>query len=222
MPKQKRHHDALADTVNVITFDEDDELVETEYKDDRRGHQWTEAKAQIRHMWDLLSYQGQDLFNSSSHGTLFSDIPVYNPDAPDDDEWNDDDFQVPVGDEGSFNSNAGGEFGYHTLLNTLLEEAPRHVDMRQRHHRTEDQNQSWQRQLPRLVDAYLRYQSEGSPDRDEECEGEPWTIVLMEFYEHRDSDPLRHVRGSLTANKTLARYGLLGGSPDDPNIAFSF
>ncbi|KAJ8092616.1 hypothetical protein PM082_006941 [Marasmius tenuissimus] len=221
--KRRRGHDALADTVNIITIDDDDDVVEEEHSGAGENY-WSLAKAQLSSMWELLSYQRKELFNSAGHGTSFSDIPIYNTDAPDDDDWNDDDFQIPVGEEGAMHSNAGGEFDYHNFLDTLLSEAPSRIDMRERHHRTERQNQSWERQLPRLVDAYLLHQSHGAPDPgdDDLCEGQPWTIARMDLYEYCYLEDIRHVHGSQTANETLAFYGYLGGSPDDPTIAFPF
>ena len=60
------------------------------------------------------------------------------------------------------------------------------MDMRDPHHRTEDQNQSWGRQLPRLVDAYLEFQYFGPPgdegDDPREFEGAPWEIPSIDFY----------------------------------------
>ncbi|KAK1227511.1 hypothetical protein PQX77_009487 [Marasmius sp. AFHP31] len=220
--KRRRNNDSLADTVNIITFDEDDELVEFEDSGQGRDY-WTYAKAQVRHMWELLSHQRQDLFNSSGHGVAFSDVPIYDPNDPDNDEWNDEHFEIPVGDEGAMNSNAGGEYGFHTFLSSLLEDAPRHIDMRERHFRTEDQNECWQRQLPLIVDAYLRYQAWGTADvaDDEECEGEEWEMLSMDFFDYRPQK-IQHIRGALTTNETLANYRLLGGSPDDPTVTFPF
>ncbi|KAK1229996.1 hypothetical protein PQX77_006925, partial [Marasmius sp. AFHP31] len=220
--KHRRNNDSLADTVNIITFDDDEELIEFEDPGEGRDY-WTYAKTQVRNMWELLSYQWQGLFNTSGHGVAFSDVPIYNPDDPDDDDWNDESFQIPVGDEGTMNSNAGGEYGFQTFLTSLLEDAPKHIDMRERHFRTEDQNESWQRQLSLVVDAYLEFQTNGPPDADddEECEGVEWEIRYIDFHEYRPRK-ICHVRGALTTNETLAHYGLLSGSPDNPSIAFPF
>ncbi|KAL0057440.1 hypothetical protein AAF712_015921 [Marasmius tenuissimus] len=207
--KRRCEHDALADTVNIITIDDNDNVVEEEHSGAGENY-WSLAKAQLSSMWELLSYQRKELFNSAGHGTSFSDIPIYNPDAPDDNDWNDDDFQIPVGEEGAMHSNAGGEFDYHNFLDTLLSEAPSRINMRERHHRTEH--------------AYLLHQSHGAPDPgdDDLCEGQPWTIARMDLYEYCYLEDIRHVHGSQTANETLAFYGYLGGSPDDPTIAFPF
>ncbi|KAK1218219.1 hypothetical protein PQX77_019103 [Marasmius sp. AFHP31] len=220
--KRRRNNNSLADTVNIWTFDDDDKLVEFEDAGEGRDY-WTFAKAQVCNMWELLSYQRQGLFNSSSHGVAFSDVPIYNPDDPDDDDWNDVHFEIPVGDEGTMNSNAGGEYGFHTFLNSLLEDAPRHIDLRERHYQTQDQNDSWERQLPLLVDAYLRFQAWGplEAEDDEFCEGEEWEIMSIDFFDHK-TRKIRHVQGALTANETLTNYGLLGGSPDDPTVSFPF
>ncbi|KAL0061126.1 hypothetical protein AAF712_012046 [Marasmius tenuissimus] len=220
--RRRTRNDGLSNSVNIISLDEDYDIVETRATGYGQNY-WDEAKARVCSMWELLSYQRNNLFDSSSHGFRFSDIPIYNPDAADDDDWNGD-APIPIGEEGAMNSHAGGEYNFHTFLSTLLADAPSRIDMRDRHYRTEDQNESWERQLPRLVDAYLDHQVHGPPDSadDDQCEGEPWDITCMDFYAYELIQNMCHVREALTTNKSLARYGLLSGSPDNPSVAFSF
>ncbi|KAK1223141.1 hypothetical protein PQX77_013995 [Marasmius sp. AFHP31] len=189
--KCRRINDSLANTVNIMTFDNDNNLVEFEDSGTGRDY-WTYAKAQVHNMWEFLSYQQQGLFNSSGHGMAFSDVPIYNPDDPDNDDWNDEPVSIPVGDEGSMNSNAGGEYGFHTFLSSLLEDAPRY--------------QAW---------GALEAQDE------EDCEGEEWEILSIDFYEYKPQK-VRQVWGALTTNETLTNFGLLGGSPNNPTISFPF
>ncbi|KAL0063407.1 hypothetical protein AAF712_009716 [Marasmius tenuissimus] len=91
--------------------------------------------------------------------------------------------------------------------------------MKDRHHRTEDRNQSWNRQSPRLVDTYMKYQANGIPSEDE-LEGQEWRIRYMDFEVMTESPGIRSVCNTDTANETLARFGALGGSPDQPDVAF--
>ncbi|KAJ8092015.1 hypothetical protein PM082_024251 [Marasmius tenuissimus] len=161
------------------------------------------------------------LFNASGQGGLFADIPLYDPTAPDNDDWNDEGFQPALGEEGAVNSHAGGEYDYHTFLSTLLAEAPSRVDLRDRRHRTEERTQAWSRQITRLVDAYLKYQATGCPG-EEELEGERWRILLVDFEDYEHNPGVRSVSKAETSNETLCRFGLLGGSPDNPNVAFPF
>ncbi|KAL0057720.1 hypothetical protein AAF712_015635 [Marasmius tenuissimus] len=159
------------------------------------------------------------MFDNSQKG-LFSDILIYDPGAPDDDDWNND-FQLAIGEEGAINSNAGGEFNFHSFLSTLIAEAPRQFDMRDRHYRTKERTKAWDRQLPRLVDAHLKHQATGVL-RDDELENEHWKIPVVDFDEYHHDTGIYTVQGAETPNETLARFGLIGGSPDEPTIAFPF
>ncbi|KAJ8087278.1 hypothetical protein PM082_006108 [Marasmius tenuissimus] len=180
MKRRRQNGSGLSNRVGFYVTREDDEpLVE-----ERRGlsyeEEWNEARAQLRRTFDMLTRRRPRLFNSSEDAGLFSDVPIYDPTAPDDDDWNDLEFQPAVGEEGLITSNAGGEFNYHTFLSSLLAEAPARTDLRDRQHRTEDRNQAWERQMPRLVEAYLKYQANGIPS-DDECEGCEWKIRYLDF-----------------------------------------
>ncbi|KAL0058499.1 hypothetical protein AAF712_014816 [Marasmius tenuissimus] len=56
--------------------------------------------------------------------------------------------------------------------------------MRDRHYRIEDRTQSWNRQLPRLTNAYLKFHSTGILE-DEELEGDPWKILLADIEDYQ-------------------------------------
>ncbi|KAK1216209.1 hypothetical protein PQX77_021161 [Marasmius sp. AFHP31] len=218
MKRRRNNTSGLSRGVDFFTTREDDEL---QYEHRRAGtyeDRWNEAKAQLCRMFDLLSLERPHLFNASGHNG-FSDIPIYNSNAPNDDDWNDDYFQPGIGEEGLINSNAGGEYQYHTLLSSLLKEAPARLDMRDRHYRTEDTTQAWQRQLPRLVDAFMKFHASSVPE-DDELEEEEGRINMVDFDTYTDNAAFCPVRDAHTANETFLRYGLLGGSPDQPKIAF--
>ncbi|KAK1229011.1 hypothetical protein PQX77_007938 [Marasmius sp. AFHP31] len=200
--KRRRQGTALSNRVGFITTREDDELLYEQRRGGSYDDIWNEARAQLRRTFDVLMRQRPRLFNSKGPG-LFDEIPVYDPDAPEDDDWAD--FQPALGDEGSLNSNAGGEYSYNTFLSSLLAEAPRRVDMRDRHD----------------LDAYLNYQANGLP-LDDELEGERWGILLVDFEDYKHDPGIYPVRRAETPNETLARFGLLGGSPERPNVAFPF
>ncbi|KAL0063013.1 hypothetical protein AAF712_010144 [Marasmius tenuissimus] len=216
--KRRRQNTALSNRVSFRITREDDEPIYTQAKGGSYDEMWNEAKAQLRRTFEMLMQQRPRLFNSKGPG-LFSEIPLYDSSAPDDDEWSD--FQPAIGDEGFINSNAGGEFSYNNFLNSLLSEAPRRADMRDRHYRTEEQTQGWTRQMPRLVDAYLKFQHNGLPPEDE-LEGEQWRILLIDFEDYKRDPGIYSVREAETPNETLARFGLLGGSPEQPTVAFPF
>ncbi|KAK1222482.1 hypothetical protein PQX77_014663 [Marasmius sp. AFHP31] len=170
MPSVKRRwvSDSLADSVNIISLDDDDNLIEHEYSGEGQDY-WTRARAQLTSVWDhmftifsliehtihpfhlVLTYQQHNLFNRPDGGPSFSEVPIYDPSAPDDNNWNDVDIghQIPVGEEGAMNSHMRGEYDMHSLLSSLLEDAPKHIDMRDRCDQTEKWNNSWRCQLLR-------------------------------------------------------------------------
>ncbi|KAL0058192.1 hypothetical protein AAF712_015142 [Marasmius tenuissimus] len=200
MKRRRNGTSALSNRVEFIVTREDDEPILEQKKAHSYEEEWNEARAQLQRTFDMLTRRRPRLFGRSGDGTLFSDIPIYDSSAPDDDKWNDEDFQPAVGEEGFINSNAGGEFNYHTFLSSLLAEAPARVDLRDRHHWTEDQTQSWNRQLPRLVNAYMKYQASGIPSEDE-LEGQEWKIRYMDF------EVLEYARSAIP---TLPMRPLLG------------
>ncbi|KAK1230267.1 hypothetical protein PQX77_006642 [Marasmius sp. AFHP31] len=190
--KRRRQGTALSNRVSFITTREDDEPLYEQRKGGSYDDIWNEARAQLRRTFDVLMRQRPRLFNSKGPG-LFDEIPVHDPGAPEDDDWTD--FQPAMGDEGSFNSNAGGEYSYNTFLSSLLAEAPRRADMRDRYDRTEEQTQGWNRQMPRLVDAYLKFQANGLPP-DNELEDERWKILT--YFDQFECHSINQLAQTLT------------------------
>ncbi|KAK1235915.1 hypothetical protein PQX77_000848 [Marasmius sp. AFHP31] len=221
MKRRRNNASALSSRVDFIVTQEDDEPDIQQMRGGTYEERWNEARAQLHRVFNMLTQQRPRLFRGSDEGGPFSDIPLYDTAAPDDDEWEDLNFQPTIGDEGAINSNAGGEYDYHTFLSSLLADAPERIDMRDRHYRTEERTQSWDRQLERLTDAYLTYQCFGQPDA-KELEDDRWRILVVSFDEYDKYPEIYSVRGAETSNETLARFGMLGGSPEQPTIAFPF
>ncbi|KAL0567338.1 hypothetical protein V5O48_014650, partial [Marasmius crinis-equi] len=218
MGKRRRHGGSgLSNGVDFHTAVDDDYVEKQTMVGGRADEQWNEAKARLR----ILSYQRQDLFNSSGHGMSFLDVPIHDSSAPNDDDWDDFEPAIPLGEEGAINSNAGGEFSYQQFLEELLKEAPKQADMRSRHRRTEEQTEAWGEQMPRLVDGYLSFQGSGAPN-ESDLDGESWSIACIDFYSYYWSEGTRHVKGAKSINESLAYHGLLGGSPQQPTVAFPF
>ncbi|KAL0566107.1 hypothetical protein V5O48_015913 [Marasmius crinis-equi] len=220
MSKRKRGG-GLSNNVNFLTAVDDDTYIEESKSHTAPEERWSEAQARWR--ISVISYQQADLFDSSGHGTTFMNVSPHDPNATDDDDWDDTFFPLP-GEEGAINSNAGGELSHQTFLNSLLEQPQARADMRTRHDRTEKQTESWKEQMPRLVDRYLAYQQHGCRNSSDDSifEGKVWSIPSIDFTEYIVMDNLRHIRGTQSINESLVYHGLLGGSPDQPNIAFPF
>ncbi|KAL0567617.1 hypothetical protein V5O48_014382 [Marasmius crinis-equi] len=198
-----RNGNSISNKINLLTLMGNDDLVQENRSGGSAENEWTE-----------ISFQREGLFNSSGHGTTFDNVPIHDTEAADDKDWHDEDFQMAIGDEGAINSNAGGEFSYQTLLHNLLKDAPA----------SEKQTKAWEEQMPGLVDGYLHYQASGYPDSMDNhiLQGECWQIWTMDFTEYIVVEGLRHVRGAKSINESLAYHGLLGGSPEQPSIAFRF
>ncbi|EEB88783.1 hypothetical protein MPER_13202, partial [Moniliophthora perniciosa FA553] len=115
---------------------------------------------------------------------------------------------LPPGQEGILNSNAGGEYDFHTILND-----------RTRADRIQKQVDSWSTQLPALVKSYFAFNARGTPSNwDSE---DTWEMYVMDFNEHR-TRTFFHPTGSQTINDSLVRHGYIGATPEQPRIAFSF
>ncbi|KAL0567199.1 hypothetical protein V5O48_014800 [Marasmius crinis-equi] len=214
MAKRRRAHGSgLSKGVDFYTAVDDDFVEKETMTGGMADEHWNEAKARLRSMWELISYQRQDLFNSSGHGMSFLDVPIYDSSASDNDDWDDwDDLPsvIPVGEEGAINSNAGGEYSYQSFLEELLKEAPRYVIFG--FHSiillTQFNSDKW---ICDLVDGYLSYQGSGIP-KDDELEGETWEIPCIDFYEYFRQDT-RHVKDAQSINESLAYHGLLAEAP---------
>jgi hypothetical protein len=167
--------------------------------------------------------------------------------AGDDDGWEDVQpvgvHTFPPGEEGVLQSHASSEAIMHQIMEgmragyapiftdiSLLSHC-RRGDPRTRSYRIQRQIDSWQSQLPLLVESYLRFKNVGP----EEIEG-IWPInclgldgaffiihVVAPFLHISESGPrlFAHAEGVSRSNETLLRQGFIGGSPERPAIAFS-
>ncbi|KAF7356780.1 hypothetical protein MVEN_01013300 [Mycena venus] len=130
-----------------------------------------------------------------------------------DDDW--EDMPLPPGEEATYMSHAGGE----TTLHQVMEGAwPGRGDPRTRSMRVQSQIDSWNEQMPLLVDAYLRYKNAGGPPVKNDIIAWPLTVIGFNESGLRSFSHPGDVR---KANETLLRHGYLGSSPDKPSIAFS-
>ncbi|KAK1215325.1 hypothetical protein PQX77_022072, partial [Marasmius sp. AFHP31] len=142
----------------------------------------------------------------------------------DEEDWMDvnNSLPPPPGEEGIYLSHAGGE---GVLINHAGDDEEAFIsllqtqagDTRTRREVLEKQNHSWGRQLKSLVDGYLKFRDEGPPETNEAT----WAIPVMDYHNHHNVT-LCHPASSSTINETLALNGMLGGSPEQPNIAFTF
>jgi hypothetical protein len=116
-----------------------------------------------------------------------------------DDGWEDDNKglrELPPGEEGLYSSHAGQDATVYQIMEgvrpgcvlyvsflvyfcTLIYLNFRRRDFRIRDDRVQKVVDSWQRQMPSLVDAYLRYKSEGAVS-SEAVEG-GWEITVTGF-----------------------------------------
>ncbi|KAJ6464986.1 hypothetical protein C8R45DRAFT_1107214 [Mycena sanguinolenta] len=122
----------------------------------------------------------------------------------------------PPGEEGILQSHAGGEAMFQKIWERTK---PGRGDSRRRRHRVQRQIDSWTRQLPTLVDAYLQLRLEGPLTTGESVHG-TWWIEVLGFSESGQRSFV-YTSESKSANETLLRHGFIGGSPDQPLIAFS-
>jgi hypothetical protein len=175
-----------------------------------------------------------------------------------DETWTDDEMEVdgengfktfPPGEEGLLQSNAGGEAVFLKVWEqakpgfvgfklpafwTNSQNMFRRGDTRRRRYRIQRQVDSWTRQLPTLVDAYLLAKQNGSLLTGENDPG-VWSIQVLGFsgvqyvvpviksylcYLETGLKHFSYTSESKNANETLIRHGYIGGSPDQPTIAF--
>ncbi|KAI0366036.1 hypothetical protein BV20DRAFT_1056040 [Pilatotrama ljubarskyi] len=152
--------------------------------------------------------------------------------------WEDDPllFPIPPGDEGVLASHAGGE---EELCRGLFKSRRKRHDGRTRRDRTTSRNAQWASQIPQLINGYLAWKHQGSPD-DAECHRPnsqdaepplsrtsspssvaPWSLLVFKVNTSsvRSFTP---ANASELPNVTLARYGSLGVAPLLPSIAISF
>ncbi|KIY44561.1 hypothetical protein FISHEDRAFT_51193, partial [Fistulina hepatica ATCC 64428] len=96
------------------------------------------------------------------------------------------------------------------------------IDYRKRHHRVQLQVNSWRQQLPALTKAYLRWKADGPPKSGDEEVGQYGILV----YSFRGKSSARFEDFTSTKsqviNETLAFHGLIGSTPENPKVAFTF
>ncbi|KAL0578052.1 hypothetical protein V5O48_003958 [Marasmius crinis-equi] len=186
--------------------------------------QWQQQRERFFRMFATLN------FESRAHFTADNSIPLNDLDP----SWLDDDdnemgsLPLPPGQEGAFHSYSGGNYHSYsgndsddTLLSALLVNGKR-GDMRSRSDRTQKQTESWKEQMPRLVDAYLYWSRHGIPSPDPSTHKDEWEILCIDFSmwgSYYCWHPVEH--DPQTINETLIYFGLIGGSPDFPEVAFS-
>ncbi|ESK81039.1 hypothetical protein Moror_3554 [Moniliophthora roreri MCA 2997] len=175
----------------------------------------TLSMATTRDEWEIEKEERRALFSGLSFEAREALV-----DTGSDNDGNDDrdinTLPLPPGQEGILNSNAGGEYDFHTLL-TALTTRTRLADDRTRADRIQKQVDSWSLQLPALFKSYTTFSVHGAP-RNESCE-ELWEICVMDFNEHCSWN-FFHPNGSQT-NDSLVRHGYIGATPEQPQLAFS-
>ncbi|KAJ6565152.1 hypothetical protein DFH09DRAFT_1314957 [Mycena vulgaris] len=145
--------------------------------------------------------------------------------ASDDSEWDSDNEMdvdesgfntFPPGEEAFLQSHAGGE----AIFQQIWDKAEhRRGDPRTRRRRVQKQVDSWTRQMPDLIDAYLALKEVGQVSTAEDTP-EAWPLHVLGFSESGIKSFV-YTNASKNANETLLRHGYIGGSPDQPTIAFS-
>ncbi|KAF8184387.1 hypothetical protein K438DRAFT_1766459 [Mycena galopus ATCC 62051] len=142
-----------------------------------------------------------------------------------DSEWSDEEMDInhedgflafPPGEEALLQSHAGGEAVFHKIWERTK---PGRGDSRRCRHRVQKQVDSWARQMPSLIDAYLLSRFGGPVSTAPDIPG-VWNIEVLGFSES-GLRPFVYTSTSRNANETLLRHGYVGGSPDQPTIAFS-
>lgn len=99
----------------------------------------------------------------------------------------------------------------------------RRYDARTRRDRVQRQNDSWLRQLPGLVKAYLTFQSEGPAEIETPEEHDQWklTVITMEQQFTLVLPKSSENAQDSGANGILLSQGYLGATPQYPQLAFS-
>ncbi|KAJ7291871.1 hypothetical protein C8J57DRAFT_1492338 [Mycena rebaudengoi] len=117
----------------------------------------------------------------------------------------------PPGQEALLQSSEGGEAIFQQLFDDF-----KHSDSRIRTERVQIQIDKWKLQLPRLIDAYLRFKARGPIEIDASCS---WGLAVLSFSEH-GSRMFSHPVGATRSNESLLLHGYLGSSPESPALAF--
>ncbi|KAJ7761561.1 hypothetical protein DFH07DRAFT_957156 [Mycena maculata] len=121
--------------------------------------------------------------------------------------------QLPPGEEGDLHSHAG-EADFQAIFDGVR---PGRGDLRIRDDRLQKGVDSWNRQMPALVDAYLNLKAYGPADSTD-IEG-AWSLHVLGFEEHGPHS-FSYNPGEVGANEALLRHGFIGSAPDRPVFAF--
>ncbi|KIY53198.1 hypothetical protein FISHEDRAFT_33674 [Fistulina hepatica ATCC 64428] len=125
--------------------------------------------------------------------------------------------QPAPGEEGFDFSHAGAEGIFHSVVHNILHRK-HHRDPRTRQNRVQERVNSWRKQLSRLKRAYLHWKAHGPPEAAEEG---GWAMTVCSLRGIRD-ELFQHTTDSQSLNEALAYHGVIGATPDDPRIAFTF
>ncbi|KAL0569696.1 hypothetical protein V5O48_012269 [Marasmius crinis-equi] len=185
---------------------------------------WSLEQERYLNMLRGLSFDARKQLMDLADHLRQEEEPIMNNDVLmdyDDDDNNDYNMEpLPVGEEGHHSSYAGGEHAFQELFTNLINTSQRkRYDNRDRNDRVQRQNEGWERQRDDMTTEYVRFKA-GRKRADEEFEDREWEIRVMDFNVH-ETQTLRHTNPSKTINTSLIAHGLIGGSSEIPQIAFS-
>ncbi|KAJ7294039.1 hypothetical protein C8J57DRAFT_1491391 [Mycena rebaudengoi] len=123
--------------------------------------------------------------------------------------------QFPPGEEAMLMSHAGQESTVHQIMEGVKPEY--RGDLRIRDDRVQKVVDSWKRQLPNLINAYLEFKYQGPRKADQE--DHRWGIPVIGF-EENGIHQFSYTSPSETANVALVLHGFIGSAPEKPGIAF--
>ncbi|KAJ7784896.1 hypothetical protein DFH07DRAFT_947968 [Mycena maculata] len=121
---------------------------------------------------------------------------------------------VPPGEEGNHHSHAGPDTEFQAIFDGVQ---PGRGDLRIRDDRVQKVIDSWNRQMPALVCAYLHLQADGPADSSDDPGA--WPLPVLGFDEH-GPHLFSYTPTTQTANEALIRHGYIGSAPDQPGFAF--
>ncbi|KAJ7143242.1 hypothetical protein C8R46DRAFT_1233018 [Mycena filopes] len=121
---------------------------------------------------------------------------------------------LPPGEEGMLLSHAGQDATFQQVLQGVR---PGRGDLRLRGDRVQKVVDSWTRQLPALLDAYLEFKSNKARTSNDVAGA--WSIEVLGFDEH-GLHPFSYSQPSQTANVALILHGYIGSAPEQPGLAF--
>ncbi|KAJ6591774.1 hypothetical protein DFH09DRAFT_1306483 [Mycena vulgaris] len=125
-------------------------------------------------------------------------------------------LMFPPGEEGLLQSHAGGEAIFHKIWDRAK---PGRGDSRKHRYRVQKQVDSWTCQLPVLIDPYLKMKLHGPILTADDVPG-VWYIQVLGFSES-GTKAFAYSNNTVNANQVLLHHGYIGGSPNQPTIAFS-